>query len=305
MSKRTVAQPSGASASSTADVTVGISATPSGVIERHRFRAVDAATPAAFAPAIEFKPFVRDLEKALTTLACLPCRIVASDHEGPDASDHPVPEASAESIAWYTAPDGSRLGVALSTMLAEALVSLQYGGGLTGDSGRLGATASVVRLQAALIELILRTAAASWLAVECEWTAASIAPAPPQSAQPLHAHLISVGALRCPLGIAVALAGSVTTTPFAWAHDLRRSLDRVAFPFRAVLFETRLPLATAAQLRPGDVLPIETPRDVGLRVGTYRLAAGTIAPTDDGGHLVTIRANARPFRQPLSEKAPQ
>lgn len=216
-----------------------------------------------------------------------------------------MPAASAESIAWYTAPDGSRLGVALSTTLAEALVSLQYGGGLAGDSGRLSATASVARFHAALTELVLRTAAASWLAVECEWTAASVAPAPPQSLPPLHAHLISVGAMRCPLGIAVALADPLTAAPFAWAHDLRRSLEGVGFPVRAVLFETRLPLAQAAQLRPGDVLPIETPRDVGLRIGAHRLAAGTIAPADDGGHLVTIRASARAFRQPLSEEAAQ
>ena len=241
----------------------------------------------------------------MTGLAGLPCRITSVDDAAPDL-------ATTENVAWYTAPDGGWLGIALSTTLAEALVNQRCGGELAGDDGRLSGTASVLRLQAELNAVIRRVAAANWLPVEGEWASATTATAPPlpvalPTAQPpLRAMTISVGDLRCRLGIAVALAPPVASAalPVAWAQELRRSLDHLAFPVRAVLFETRLPLAKAAQLRPGDVLPIETPRDVGLRVGAYRLASGTVTPTGDGGHLVTIRAHARLFRQSSTEKAP-
>jgi hypothetical protein len=245
----------------------------------------------------------------MTRLAGLRCLITAVDDAAPDL-------ATTENVAWYTAPDGGWLGIALSTTLAEALVNQRCGGELAGADGRLSSTASVLRLQAELIAVILGVSGSSWLPGEDGWAIAATATASPlpvalpvalSTAQPpLRAMTISIGDLRCRLGIAVALAPPVASAalPAAWAQELRRSLDHLAFPVRAVLFETRLPLARAAQLRPGDVLPIETPRDVGLRVGAYRLAAGTVTPTGDGGHLVTIRAHARSFRQSSIEKAP-
>jgi hypothetical protein len=275
------------------------------VAQRHRFAAVDALASTASAPVVDLTRFFTRLETAMTGLAGLPCRITTVDDADRDL-------ATTENVAWYTAPDGGWLGIALSTTLAEALVNQRCGGELAGDDGRLSGTASVLRLQAELKAVILCVAAASWLPVEGEWASATTATAPPlpvalPTALPkLRAMMITIGDLRCPLGIAVALASPVTSAalPAAWAHDQRRSLDHLAFPVRAVLFETRLPLAKAAQLRPGDVLPIETPRDVGLRVGAYRLASGTVTPTGDGGHLVTIRAHGRSFRQSPSEKAP-
>ena len=324
MSKRTVAS-KGAAVAARADAVVAgadadrdaavaaacdgdadaICAITSIVAQRHRFAAVDTLASTASAPVVDLAPFFTRLEAAMTGLAGLPCRITSVDDAAPDL-------ATTENVAWYTAPDGGWLGIALSTTLAEALVNQRCGGELAGDDGRLSGTASVLRLQAELNAVIRRVAAANWLPVEGEWASATTATAPPlpvalPTAQPpLRAMTISVGDLRCRLGIAVALAPPVASAalPVAWAQELRRSLDHLAFPVRAVLFETRLPLAKAAQLRPGDVLPIETPRDVGLRVGAYRLASGTVTPTGDGGHLVTIRAHARLFRQSSTEKAP-
>ena len=324
MSKRTVAS-KGAAVAARADAVVAgadadrdaavaaacdgdadaICAITSIVTQRHRFAAVDTLASTASAPVVDLTPFFTRLEAAMTGLAGLPCRITSVDDAAPDL-------ATTENVAWYTAPDGGWLGIALSTTLAEALVNQRCGGELAGDDGRLSGTASVLRLQAELNTVIRRVAAANWLPVEGEWASATTATAPPlpvalpTARPPLQAMTISVGDLRCRLGIAVALAPPVASAalPVAWAQELRRSLDHLAFPVRAVLFETRLPLAKAAQLRPGDVLPIETPRDVGLRVGAYRLASGTVTPTGDGGHLVTIRAHARLFRQSSTEKAP-
>ena len=324
MSKRTVAS-KGAAVAARADAVVAgadadrdaavaaacdgdadaICAITSIVTQRHRFAAVDTLASMASAPVVDLAPFFTRLEAAMTGLAGLPCRITSVDDAAPDL-------ATTENVAWYTAPDGGWLGIALSTTLAEALVNQRCGGELAGDDGRLSGTASVLRLQAELNAVIRRVAAANWLPVEGEWASATTATAPPlpvalpTARPPLQAMTISVGDLRCRLGIAVALAPPVASAalPVAWAQELRRSLDHLAFPVRAVLFETRLPLAKAAQLRPGDVLPIETPRDVGLRVGAYRLASGTVTPTGDGGHLVTIRAHARLFRQSSTEKAP-
>ena len=324
MSKRTVAS-KGAAVAARADAVVAgadadrddavaaacdgdadaICAITSIVAQRHRFAAVDTLASTASAPVVDLTPFFTRLEAAMTGLAGLPCRITSVDDAAPDL-------ATTENVAWYTAPDGGWLGIALSTTLAEALVNQRCGGELAGDDGRLSGTASVLRLQAELNTVIRRVAAANWLPVEGEWASATTATAPPlpvalpTARPPLQAMTISVGDLRCRLGIAVALAPPVASAalPVAWAQELRRSLDHLAFPVRAVLFETRLPLAKAAQLRPGDVLPIETPRDVGLRVGAYRLASGTVTPTGDGGHLVTIRAHARLFRQSSTEKAP-
>jgi len=196
------------------------------VAQRHRFAAVDTLASTASAPVVDLTPFFTRLEAAMTGLAGLPCRITSVDDAAPDL-------ATTENVAWYTAPDGGWLGIALSTTLAEALVNQRCGGELAGDDGRLSGTASVLRLQAELNAVIRRVAAANWLPVEGEWASATTATAPPlpvalPTAQPpLRAMTISVGDLRCRLGIAVALAPPVASAalPVAWAQELRRSLD--------------------------------------------------------------------------------
>ena len=55
-----------------------------------------------------------------------------------------------------------------------------------------------------------------------------------------------------------------------------------------------VPLAQAVQLAPGDVLPIEAPRDVQLRIGTHHIARGTIAPLGDEGALLVTIISRRP-----------
>lgn len=267
-------------------------AEPSAVI-RHRFTPVEAGVPSTLAPANDLTAFIRALEAALTQLAGLSCKINSSSEPASDSPDRPV-------VSWYVAGD-SRLGIALSTTLAEALMNARCGGSLTGHGGRLRSAASVMRLQAEVVTLLLRTAAANWLSAEAEWTVAAPAAIQP----PLQALTITVGDLSCPLDIAVGLAlpAASTGVPTDWAGQRRRSIEHLAFPVRAVLFETRLPLAKAVQLRPGDLLPIETPRDVGLRVGAYRLASGTISPAGGGGHLVTICASPRSICPPSIEKA--
>ena len=83
-------------------------------------------------------------------------------------------------------------------------------------------------------------------------------------------------------------------TDIAWARGMRALLGATGLPLRAVLHERQLPLAQAVQLAPGDVLPIEAPRDVQLRIGTHHIARGTIAPLGDEGALLVTIISRRP-----------
>lgn len=257
--------------------------------------------PALSATAVNLAPFTIALAIAIAKLAGMPCQVTSVEVA-------PAPhEAGMATAHWFGEPGGGCLGVQLSSTLAEALVSHRYGGGLNGHEGQLGSTASVLRLHAELMVTLLDVAAASWLTNGRKWLAAAVVERERFVLRPpLQDMTIDLDGFSCPLGVGIAAAVVPLTTTIepTWTHDLRRALEHVSFPVRAVLFETRLPLAKAARLRPGDVLPIETPREVGLRVGAHRLASGTISPTDEGGHLVTIRASARSFRQPSHEKAP-
>ncbi len=257
--------------------------------------------PVRSATVIDLTSFSTALEVAFSKLAGIACRVMRVE-AGVARRDVPLAEA-----LWYDEPGGGSLGLQLSSTLAEALVSYRYGGSLNGHDGQLGSTASVIRLQAELTATLLGVAAASWLTEGREWLITAVTARERTVLRPsLHELLIELQRFSCSLrvGISPAMTSETTAGEPAWARDVRRSLEHVSFPVRAVLFEMRLPLANAAQLRPGDVLPIETPREVGLRVGALRLASGTIAPTDDGGHIATVRGSARSRRQSPSEKAP-
>ena len=180
--------------------------------------------------------------------------------------------------------DGMRLGMALPFDLAGALVGVRCGGAfIPAPATGMGGTRVADELTAA----ILAAADATWPG-SGDWSPAAADPA-------AAAFGIDLTIAGCPF----ILLCSVTLAPTppaaaadhsGWTRSLRDTLDATPFAVRAVLHENIMSLGEALGLRVGDILPIETRRDVSLRLGDRALARGTIAPDDDGGHRVTIAA---------------
>lgn len=185
----------------------------------------------------------------------------------------------------FVRSDSSAFGIEVPMALAAALVSHRCGGALTGDHGA-AAAASVVRLHGILCAAATRAASLAWPG-SGDWQAGEM---------PVAAHrfgaALTIGDVAFDLAFAVTLPAAAAPANI-WADALRHWLDTTALPVRAVLHEALLPLARAAALQPGDILPIEASREVCLRVARLLVARGSIAADDAGGHLVTVQSAAR------------
>jgi hypothetical protein len=198
--------------------------------------------------------------------------------------------------------DGLRCAVDIAPQIAEALASLSLGGSFSAEAARAEtATPSVRRAQRTLIGACLEAVDAVWPGDGTNWQAAS-----GPVAGTTHGFTISAGELSAAIGLVIAApdaardAGEAVQTAtgprtdVAWARGMRALLGATGLPLRAVLHERQLPLTEAVQLAPGDVLPIEAPRDVQLRIGTHHIARGTIAPLGDEGALLVTIISRRP-----------
>lgn len=189
--------------------------------------------------------------------------------------------------------DGLRCAVTVSPQLAEALASLSLGGSFTAEATRPDAlTPSERCAQRSLVTACLDVIDSLWPAEPASWQVATGAVSGTE-----HAVEITAADLRSQILLVIAPADPAkiaqpTGTPraeIAWSRGMRALLGATGLPVRAVLHERQMPLQQAVQLAPGDVLPIEAPRDVQLRIGTHNFARGTVAPLgDDGALLVTI-----------------
>lgn len=61
-----------------------------------------------------------------------------------------------------------------------------------------------------------------------------------------------------------------------WAGALARAVMNVSLPVRSVLTEPVVPLSVLANLKPGDIIPIELDADIPLLVQTRAVARGTV-----------------------------
>ncbi|UAJ09610.1 FliM/FliN family flagellar motor switch protein [Glacieibacterium megasporae] len=179
--------------------------------------------------------------------------------------------------------DGWRVAVTVPMDLVGALISVRCGGPFSRSTmAGAGGSAIVAELTAA----ILAAADEAWPGGSGWQSDAS----DPEAAA--FAVDLTAGGLAFNLGCAVTPAPIVPVIPDIgdWFPRLHAALDATPFAVRAVLHDRVVPLAAVLGFAVGDVLPIETRRDVSLRLGDRALARGTITPDDDGGHRVTIVA---------------
>jgi len=186
--------------------------------------------------------------------------------------------------------DGLRCAVTVAPQLAEALASLSLGGSFAAEATRPDTLSpSERRAYRTLVAACLAAVDSLWLTDAPLWQPASDAVCGTG-----HTIEVTSGALTAQISLVIAAADTAqpAATPraeIAWSRGMRALLGATGLPLRAVLHERQMPLAQAVQLAPGDVFPIEAPRDVQLRIGTHPVARGTVAPLgDDGALLVTI-----------------
>ena len=205
----------------------------------------------------------------------------------------PVGVRLAEAIAplptaTFIREDGFLVSLALPAELAAAIVGFRCGGGFVCEAT---AGASGVAVERELEGAVLAAAGRTWTGPG-GWSSAAL----PENAVPFAITITAAGidfVVGCAVVAAPPPADLPAVAPPGWARDIRSALDATPFAVRAVLHERAIPLAEALALRVGDVLPIETHREVSLRVEEPALARGTITPDDDGGHRVTIVALGR------------
>ncbi|MGI4880046.1 MAG: FliM/FliN family flagellar motor switch protein [Janthinobacterium lividum] len=179
--------------------------------------------------------------------------------------------------------DGWRLAFTVPIDLVGALISTRCGGPFV-RSATAGAGGAAITAE--LTAAILAAADENWPGSGC-WQPDAVDPDAATFAVELASggHVFILGCAVTPAAIAV-----VVPDIGDWFPRLHAALDTTPFAVRAVLHDRIVPLGEVLAFRVGDVLPIETRRDVSLRLGDRALARGTITPDDDGGHRVTIVA---------------
>lgn len=183
----------------------------------------------------------------------------------------------------FVRDDGWRLAFTVPVDLVGALISTRCGGPFV-RSATAGASGTAIAAE--LTAAILTAADEAWPGTG-GWQPDAVDPY-----APLFAVELAAGGHVFILGCAVTPATIAPLVPDIgdWFPRLHAALDTTPFAVRAVLHDRIVPLGEVLAFRVGDVLPIETRRDVSLRLGDRALARGTITPDDDGGHRVTIVA---------------
>ncbi len=232
------------------------------------------ADPVATAPAkVDPTRFMAALENRLGVTLGMSVTVVAEE-----AAPAPPPASG------FVRGDGMWLGVTVPTELVGALIGVRCGGNFAPSTAARAAGPPVAT---EIIAAVLAAADAAWPGGS-GWE-----PAAGGAGATGFALAIVVAGYSFALACNIALA-PVVVAPAAdsrdWSRRLHAALDATPFAVRAVLHDRIVPLRDALALRVGDTLPIETRRDISLRLGDRALARGTILPDDEGGHRVTIVA---------------
>ncbi len=185
-------------------------------------------------------------------------------------------------LAGWAGPDGGTCTIGGGAGLAAALLNRECGGAFEVAAGG-GQSPHAVRRAAVLIvglRDLLAPDTATWDAC------------PPG---PVTAFAVTVTGVsdRIDVGM-VAPPAAVSAKDFGdWPVRLRGVLDGLAVPVRLVLHEGKVAVRAARALSIGDVIPIATAHEVGLRVGTLALAHGQVIDSETGSPRVRIVARAR------------
>lgn len=185
-------------------------------------------------------------------------------------------------LAGWTGPDGSACTVGGGAIIAAALLNRECGGAFEVAAG-VGQSSHAARRAG-----VLMTALRDLL---CPDTA-TWEPCPPG---PVTAFAVTIAGVsdRIDLGVIARPATALARDLGDWPTRLRGVLDGQAVPVRLVLHEGRVAVRAARALTVGDVIPIATAHEVGLRVGTLALAHGQIIDSDTGSPRVRIIARSR------------
>jgi len=185
--------------------------------------------------------------------------------------------------AGWTAADGSACAAGGGAVLAAALLNRQCGGAFeaAGESSSPHAERCRTTLIEGLRDRLLPHATG--------WTSAV-------TASPRRAFAVEAGGVADRIDVAVVPARPAAADTSDWHAGLRALLDGFAIPVRLVLHDGPIAVRAARALAVGDVLPIATASEVGLRVGTLAWARGQVINADTG--VAQLRIVAR-TRQPL------
>ena len=214
------------------------------------------------------------LGKALAARLGILCNVVAS-----------VEPASGPRIemTWWQSCDGALFGIGGGEAVAGALLNCQCGGEFEADGAPVSPHALRCRS-----ELIVQLRSAL-IPDASGWT-------PAKSDLPVEAFTVTLGTVRDRIDLVAQAPAQPACAPAdhsEWRAQMRRVLGGLAVPVRLVLYEGAVPVRVARAYKVGDVLPIATAHEVGLRIGTHALARGHIVDADTGTPRVRIVARSR------------
>ncbi len=217
-----------------------------------------------------------DLAAALTTLCGMP------------AEAAPMAGPALPMLAAWRAADGGACSIGGGAAIAAALFNRECGGAFdagTGAAQSQHAAQRAAMLVAALRDLLL-IGAGGW------------EPCPPG---PAVAFAVTVAGIadRIDVGL-ITPSETVQPRDFGdWPQRLRGVLEGLAVPVRLVLHEGKVAVRAARAFAVGDVIPIATAHEVGLRVGTLALARGQVIDSDTGSPRVRIVTRSRRVAEEL------
>ena len=200
---------------------------------------------------------------------------------GVEAEVTPLAGAALPVVAAWRTADGSTCTIGGGMIIAAALLNHECGGTFAASgaakSQHAGRRAEIMAL--ALRDLMMPGAD--------DWE-----PCVPAS---VAAFAVSVAGVsdRIDAGLTLAAAVPPDRDHGDWSLRLRGVLDRLAVPVRLVLHEGKVAVRAARAYAVGDVIPIATAHEVGLRVGTLALARGQVIDSDTGSPRVRIVARRR------------
>ena len=207
--------------------------------------------------------------------------------------DEPLATAFADP-ALLARSDGLTLALDLPLALVE-LVAVRRLGGLLSMTELAGTrkTPSVRRAETCILAGAKAAANLAWRApAGAEWRESADMPVGRACTVRLDLDMLGFE-IGCRVAHSAAAGEASAAVPAGWWRSLERRVGATALPVRAVLHERTTTLADVARLRPGDVLPIDVPRAVRLRIGRQEIGSGAIAMGGPGGSL-TVTLSDRP-----------
>ena len=198
-----------------------------------------------------------------------------------------APAASA-GFDWRSRDDGLAVGCGGGLALADAMLSRDCGGGFVAGVAPL-ASASLARRRATLAAALCEAVGGLWPDGQADWSGC---PAPIGVLGWRFA--VVVAGVDDFIDLAVVVPPCKAATHDEWHGRLYAQLTALAIPVRVVLHEGPIAVRAARALRVGDVLPLATANEVGIRAGRSCVARGRIAAaSEDAPRIEIVRRGSR------------